>query len=79
MSNRQLSLGLGFVGVTFPLTLANFRHAGQRLNDIVLCMIVFVFAGASCKTRFAPERNPPPKPQGEEALAVNAMLHECTR
>ena len=27
-------------------------------------MIVFVFAEASCKTRVAPEHNPPPKPQG---------------
>ena len=42
MSNHQLSLGLGFVVVTFPLS---FRHAGQLPNDIVLCIIVFVFCG----------------------------------
>ena len=70
MPTGQLSLRLGFL-VYVSLTLASFRHAGQLplergisgWHDIVLCMIVFVFAGAGFNVRFAPEQNPPPKPQ----------------
>ena len=43
---------------------SHLDHGIRSWHDVVLGMIVFVLAGAGCKTRFAPEHNPPAKPQG---------------
>ena len=79
MSKRQFIAAIGCFGCYVSLDSRKFstcratshlEHGTSSWHDIVLCMIVFVLAGAGCKTRFAAEQNPPPKPQGEEASGV---------
>ena len=59
---------------------SHLEHGRSSWHDIVLCMTVFVFVVAGCKTWFAPEQNPLPKPQwGRRRRSTERRLYHSDR
>ena len=63
--------GIGLFGVTFSLTLASFMQGNfpsqSYLNHGISSWHIILI----CKTRFAPEQNPPPKSQRKRRRRVS--------